>query len=262
MKAGKEIITVFLLSALLVALIYFAKQEKPKATKIYWFIPDGLRADPDIFTIYKWAQEGKLPNIKKMMELCKNDKNRPPISNVYMAGVSYKALIDIGEKKTQREIAEVAGVTESMLRKHFHKYYDRNNIFLPDLGIGIISSDLIPIQEEFRKILGYKPHLVKIKLGSPAFRDYKMLADIVGFLLNTKHFAKNPISEYELERQLTHEYDFRDVSLYSLLNREISPVRRDSTESDVEEYCIKDKKKAEKWLKVMDKLIQTCKASS
>ena len=38
------------------------------ATNLYWFIPDGLRAEPDLFNIYKWAEEGKLPNIKKMME--------------------------------------------------------------------------------------------------------------------------------------------------------------------------------------------------
>jgi predicted AlkP superfamily phosphohydrolase/phosphomutase len=31
-------------------------------------VPDGLRADPDIFTLYKWAEEGKLPNIKRMMD--------------------------------------------------------------------------------------------------------------------------------------------------------------------------------------------------
>lgn len=37
-------------------------------TRVYWFIPDGMRADPDVFTIYKWAEEGKLPNIKKLME--------------------------------------------------------------------------------------------------------------------------------------------------------------------------------------------------
>lgn len=36
--------------------------------KLYWFIPDGTRADPDLFTIYEWAEEGKLPNIKKLME--------------------------------------------------------------------------------------------------------------------------------------------------------------------------------------------------
>lgn len=36
--------------------------------KLYWFIPDGMRADPDLFNIFKWAQEGKLPNIKKLMD--------------------------------------------------------------------------------------------------------------------------------------------------------------------------------------------------
>jgi len=36
--------------------------------KLYWFIPDGMRAEPDQFNIYKWAEEGKLPNIKKLMD--------------------------------------------------------------------------------------------------------------------------------------------------------------------------------------------------
>ncbi|MFH1235063.1 MAG: alkaline phosphatase family protein, partial [Candidatus Diapherotrites archaeon] len=36
--------------------------------KLYWLALDGVRAEPDLFTIYKWAQEGELPNIKKMME--------------------------------------------------------------------------------------------------------------------------------------------------------------------------------------------------
>ncbi len=36
--------------------------------KLYWFIPDGMRADPDLFNIFKWAEEGKLPNIKRMMD--------------------------------------------------------------------------------------------------------------------------------------------------------------------------------------------------
>ncbi|MBU0481249.1 MAG: alkaline phosphatase family protein [Proteobacteria bacterium] len=39
-----------------------------KTLKLYWFIPDGLRADPDIFTIFNWAKEGKLPHLRKMME--------------------------------------------------------------------------------------------------------------------------------------------------------------------------------------------------
>lgn len=38
------------------------------AKKIYWFVPDGMRADPYLFNIYKWAELGELPNIKKMME--------------------------------------------------------------------------------------------------------------------------------------------------------------------------------------------------
>ncbi len=39
-----------------------------RATKLYWFIPDGMRAEENLFTVYKWANEGKLPNIKKMMD--------------------------------------------------------------------------------------------------------------------------------------------------------------------------------------------------
>lgn len=42
-----------------------AKQSK---VKLYWFIPDGMRAEPDLFNIYAWAREGKLPNIKKLMD--------------------------------------------------------------------------------------------------------------------------------------------------------------------------------------------------
>src|SRR5687767_4265864 len=36
--------------------------------RLYWFIPDGMRADPELFNIYKWAQAGKLPNIRRMMQ--------------------------------------------------------------------------------------------------------------------------------------------------------------------------------------------------
>ena len=35
--------------------------------RLYWFIPDGLRADPSLFTVFQWAEEGLLPNLKKMM---------------------------------------------------------------------------------------------------------------------------------------------------------------------------------------------------
>ncbi|GMQ95197.1 MAG: hypothetical protein BMS9Abin13_309 [Patescibacteria group bacterium] len=47
---------------------YLPEREAAKAEKLYWFIPDGVRAEDELFTVYKWAQEGKLPNIKKMMD--------------------------------------------------------------------------------------------------------------------------------------------------------------------------------------------------
>jgi predicted AlkP superfamily phosphohydrolase/phosphomutase len=36
--------------------------------RLFWFIPDGMRADPELFNIYKWAEAGKLPNIRRMMQ--------------------------------------------------------------------------------------------------------------------------------------------------------------------------------------------------
>ncbi len=41
---------------------------KPPSYTLYWFIPDGVRAEPDLFTVFQWAKEGKLPNIKKLMD--------------------------------------------------------------------------------------------------------------------------------------------------------------------------------------------------
>lgn len=40
----------------------------PSAHKLYWFVPDGLRADPDVMDVFGWAKAGKLPNIKRMMD--------------------------------------------------------------------------------------------------------------------------------------------------------------------------------------------------
>ncbi len=40
---------------------------KDRKLKLYWFIPDGLRCDSHTFQIYRWAMDGLLPNIKKMM---------------------------------------------------------------------------------------------------------------------------------------------------------------------------------------------------
>jgi predicted AlkP superfamily phosphohydrolase/phosphomutase len=43
--------------------------DKVYAEKVYWFIPDGMRAEPDLFNIFRWAEEGKLPNIKRLMDM-------------------------------------------------------------------------------------------------------------------------------------------------------------------------------------------------
>jgi predicted AlkP superfamily phosphohydrolase/phosphomutase len=44
------------------------KTEQDNTLKLYWFIPDGLRAEPELFNIYKWANNGELPNIKRLMD--------------------------------------------------------------------------------------------------------------------------------------------------------------------------------------------------
>ena len=43
-------------------------QGKGSVPRLHWFVPDGMRADPDLFDVFKWAKEGKLPNIRRMME--------------------------------------------------------------------------------------------------------------------------------------------------------------------------------------------------
>jgi len=72
----------FLILIVLIFLVFFGfltfknltpakpKTQTPaqKALKLYWFIPDGMRAEPNLFNIYQWAREGKLPNIKKLMD--------------------------------------------------------------------------------------------------------------------------------------------------------------------------------------------------
>src|SRR3954463_8331439 len=54
-----------LLILLLMAIGHLSAQQ---ATKLYWFIPDGVRAEPDLFKVFEWAQQGYLPNIKYMMD--------------------------------------------------------------------------------------------------------------------------------------------------------------------------------------------------
>jgi predicted AlkP superfamily phosphohydrolase/phosphomutase len=59
----KHIFTLLILLSFIVGTTF---SQKP--TKLYWFIPDGLRAEPDLFKIYDWANKGYLPNIKYMMD--------------------------------------------------------------------------------------------------------------------------------------------------------------------------------------------------
>ena len=62
-----------LLILLLISIVFLlscGKREDapPQERKLYWFIPDGMRADPEVIDIFEWAEEGKLPNIKRMMD--------------------------------------------------------------------------------------------------------------------------------------------------------------------------------------------------
>lgn len=67
---NKILKTAFLIILILVAgyIIFVKPQVQSSAVKLYWFIPDGMRAEENLFTVYKWAEEGKLPNIKKMID--------------------------------------------------------------------------------------------------------------------------------------------------------------------------------------------------
>ena len=67
MKKNILFLTIVLV-VMIVALVIMVTPKETTAKKLYWFIPDGMRADPGLFNIFKWAQEGKLPNIKKMMD--------------------------------------------------------------------------------------------------------------------------------------------------------------------------------------------------
>ncbi|THB77199.1 MAG: hypothetical protein D6B25_07525 [Desulfobulbaceae bacterium] len=42
--------------------------EDQRTVKLYWFIPDGLRCDPQVFDLFEWARNGELPNLKKMID--------------------------------------------------------------------------------------------------------------------------------------------------------------------------------------------------
>jgi predicted AlkP superfamily phosphohydrolase/phosphomutase len=72
-------IVIFIFALLFVGLIFFKiKNESAKNNlKLYWLITDGVRAEPELFNLYEWAREGKLPNIKKLMDLGTYGYSRP-----------------------------------------------------------------------------------------------------------------------------------------------------------------------------------------
>lgn len=53
---------------IIIVLIGVKRVSTRRTLRLYWFIPDGVRAEPGLFNIYKWAEEGRLPNIKKLMD--------------------------------------------------------------------------------------------------------------------------------------------------------------------------------------------------
>lgn len=59
---------IFFAFILVLGMTYYFFLKKNSQVKLYWFIPDGMRAEENLFTVYQWAREGKLPNIKKMMD--------------------------------------------------------------------------------------------------------------------------------------------------------------------------------------------------
>jgi predicted AlkP superfamily phosphohydrolase/phosphomutase len=64
----KNTLTALIFLTITSATCFAQANTNTQSKRLYWFIPDGMRADPDLFNIYKWAAAGKLPNIKRMME--------------------------------------------------------------------------------------------------------------------------------------------------------------------------------------------------
>ena len=72
MKKAIYFILNFLFFLLVLGYSNFSKSDrgntKPNTLKIYWFIPDGLRSEEEVFKIYDWAKSGELPNLKYLIE--------------------------------------------------------------------------------------------------------------------------------------------------------------------------------------------------
>ena len=76
MKDNSRKVTILLVALsflAMIAMLFFGHQRPvqnvaQKKLKLYWFIPDGLRAEPVTFKVFEWAKSGKLPHLKKLME--------------------------------------------------------------------------------------------------------------------------------------------------------------------------------------------------
>jgi predicted AlkP superfamily phosphohydrolase/phosphomutase len=64
----KKILVGMLLVVVAVASFFQLHRPNHSELKLYWFIPDGVRAEPDLFQVFEWARQGELPNLKRMMD--------------------------------------------------------------------------------------------------------------------------------------------------------------------------------------------------
>lgn len=77
-KSTFPFLSKLLLAPVLILLaIVIYRSFAPNPVKLYWFIPDGVRAEPYLFNIYEWAENGELPNIKKLMDMGTYGYSRP-----------------------------------------------------------------------------------------------------------------------------------------------------------------------------------------
>ncbi len=91
----------------------FSSREKSQTdqVKLYWLTADGLRADKDLFDMYKWAQEGKLPNIKKLMDRGAHGYSIPAFPTLTSNNI---ATLHTGAT------AKVHGIVEGAMRAEGH----------------------------------------------------------------------------------------------------------------------------------------------
>jgi predicted AlkP superfamily phosphohydrolase/phosphomutase len=66
---GGIIVRLLIVFLILVSALYPTDLDAGSAkNRLFWFIPDGMRCDPQVFNVFRWANDGHLPNIAKMMK--------------------------------------------------------------------------------------------------------------------------------------------------------------------------------------------------